>query len=386
MNILVTVNDMIMPNKGGGAPRVDSIAKALVKEGHKVYVFAPFGCDLKEAEKELGYKIINMKFIARRDPKKIIKTAMHTPSLTFKMIKYVRKYKINLIFAHNIMSGFPAMIAAKIYGIPIVFDPTDFIAEYIPKKNILWRTVYKTVNYLEELTAKKSNILMTNTKAIKNELEKKHKRNVPVVYDSVDFNKFYPMKVKKNNKFTYIMQGGMDMQDGLGILIPVVKELKGKIDNFQVWIVGDGNAVPILNEQIKNEGLEDYFWFSGWVSQDKVREYTCKSDVGLVILPKDVSGKIRLTLRMLEYWACSKAVIAPRLEAVTEVVNENNGLLYEAENVKSLTDTMLKVYKDEKLKEKLSKEGYKAVKDFAAELQGKRVVEIIKKEGLLKSN
>lgn len=383
MNILVTVNDMIMPNKGGGAPRVDSIAKALVKEGHKVYVFAPFGCDLKEAEKALGYKAINMKFIARRDPKKIIKTAMYTPSLVLKMIKYVRKYKIKLIFAHNIMSGFPAMIAARLNRIPIVFDPTDFIAEYIPRKNMMWRAVHKTANYFEGLTTKKADILITNTKTIKNELERKHKRKVYVVYDSVDFKTFHPMKIKKNKRFTYVMQGGMDMQDGLGILVPVVKELKEKMDNFQISIVGDGNAIPTLKDQINKEGLQDYFWFSGWVSQDEVREQTCKSDVGLVILPKEISGKIRLTLRMLEYWACGKAVIAPRLEAVTEVVNENNGLLYEAGSINSLNKNMLKIYKDKDLREKLSRNGFETVKDFDGELQGQRLVSIIKKEGLL---
>ncbi len=386
MNILVMVNDMMLPNKGGGAPRVDSIVRALVKEGHNVVLFAPFETELMHAEKELGCKLVNMKFIPRRDPKKILKTAFYTPFLTLKVLYLIKKHKIDVIFAHNIMSGFPAMIGSKVYRIPFAFDPTDFIAEYIPQNNIFGKFLYKTANHFEVTTAKKSDVLITNTKAIKDELEKKHNKNVYVVYDSVNFKMFHPEEYTKDSRFVYILQGGMDLQDGLQILVPVIKILKEQIEDFQVWLVGDGNAIPALQESIKKEGLEKYFWFSGWVPQDKVREYMCRSDVGLVILPREVSGKIRLTLRMLEYWACKKPVVAPRLEAVTEVVNEENGLFYEAEDAKSLANSMLKIYSDKDLRDLLGKNGFVSVKDFDSELQGRRIVDIMKNEGLLKPN
>lgn len=382
MNILVMVNDMILPNKGGGAPRVDSIAKALVKEGHNVVVFAPFDCDLIEVEKQLGYKVVNMKFIPRRDPKKVMKTVFYTPSLIFRTLFLVKKHDIDLVFAHNIMSGFPAMVSAKVYGLPFAFDPTDFIAEYVPRRTLFGKLVYKFANYFENLTARKSDVLMTNTFALKNELERRHNRKVPVVYDSIDFNVFYPSS-SKNKKFAYILQGGMDRQDCLEILVPAVNKLKDKVQNFEVLIIGDGNAIPLLKKEVKDKGLESHFFFSGWVSQEEVRDYMSSSHVGLVILPKDVSGRSRLTLRMLEYWACKLAVIVPRLEAVEEVVNESNGCFYEAEDSKDLSSAMLRLYEDEELREELSEAGFSAVQDFRSEFQGKRVVSILKEKSLL---
>ncbi len=381
MNILLMVNDMMWPNRGGGAPRVDSVAKAFKRAGHKVVMFAPIGTDKKEAEEALGYEVIPMKYINRNDPKKIIKYGINNPFLTIKAIGIMRDKNIDLVFAHNAICGFPALVAAKLLKKKMVFDPTDFVAEFVSdsmgnkgfKKGLL-----NIVGQLEAWTIKNADRVITNTKTIAEILEKKYGRKVDVVYDCVNFDVFHPIKTKKEKEFTYILQGGMDPQDGLEILIPVAKELKKEKIKFKILLVGDGKVVPILKQKIEQEKMDEHFKFTGWVTQKEVNELTAKSDVGLVILPNKLSGRVRLTLRALEYWACGKPIIAADLDAVREVVkHEENGLLYKAENTYSLTQQMIKINKDKKLYNKIARNGKEKVKEFESKRLGDQIANII---------
>lgn len=369
---------MIWPNRGGGAPRVDAIAKALIRKGHQAMVHAPIGTKTEEAEKSLGYKIIPMKFIDRNDPKKIIKYGLYNPILTINLIRIINKHKIDVVFSHNLISGFPSLIASKFWKKKIVFDPTDFVVEFVgdslEKKGI----VFKIIEKIESYTIRNSTYLLTNTKTIAKIIENKYKRKPDVVYDCVDIEIFKLTKVEKPKEFIYISQGGMDPQDGLEILVEAVKRVSKQIDRFKVYMVGDGKVVPKLKKKIKEENIEKYFWFSGWVTQKEVNVLTAKSDVCLVILPNKISGRIRLTLRVLEYWACNRPIIGASLDAIKEVVKDGeNGLLYEAENPKSLSEKMIMIYKDKEMYEKLKRNGYQTVQEFESKKQGDKLADII---------
>ena len=48
-NILLVINDMVLPNKGGGAPRLYAVARAFKRLGYNPIVFCPLGISAKEA-------------------------------------------------------------------------------------------------------------------------------------------------------------------------------------------------------------------------------------------------------------------------------------------------------------------------------------------------
>lgn len=380
MNILLMVNDMVWPNRGGGAPRVDAVAKAFKRAGHNIAMFAPIGTTRSEAEQALGYEVMPMKYVDRNDPKKIMKYAISNPSLILKTMGIMKRKNVDVVFAHNSICGFPALIAAKFLNRKMVFDPTDFQAEFIADsvgRKGLKKHFFKAVGKAEAWVIKNADKVITNTKTIAGMLENKYGRKVEVVYDCVNFEIFHPIKTKKGNDFTYIIQGGMDPQDGLEILVPAAKQVKEKT-RFKIMLVGDGKVVPSLKQKINQEQLNDHFKFTGWVTQKEVNELTAKSDVGLAILPNKLSGRTRLTLRALEYWACGKPIIAANLDAIREVVKHGeNGLLYEPENPNSLAQQMIKISKDKKLYSKLAKNGYKSVQEFDSKKLGDKIVNII---------
>ncbi|MDD5254388.1 MAG: glycosyltransferase family 4 protein [Candidatus Nanoarchaeia archaeon] len=378
-NVLLMVNDMVIPNKGGGAPRVYAVARAFDRLDYDCYLFCPIEISEEEAKHKTGINFVKMKYINRHDPKKIIKYAMYNPFLFFRTLRLAKKHKINLIFAHNALCGFPAVLAGKILKIPVVFDPTDFVAEFVKDSadKFSKRLMFRIASFFERWTMKRADHIISNTKFIKSYLEEKYKRKIDVVYDGVDLDVFYPSRKRKDNKFVMIIQGGMDPQDGLDILVPCVEKIADKIKNFECWVVGDGKMLPILKEQVENKGLNKRFKFTGWVSQDEVRQYMSDADLGLVILPDKLSGKIRITLRTFEYWACNIPIIAPNLTSIKEVVRDKeNGLLYKVGDANDLADKILMLYDSNKLREKIRKNGFIDSKNFDDDVLADEIVSI----------
>ncbi len=369
------VHDMVIPNRGGGAPRTESVAKAFRDRGHNVFVFAPFGVDKKTAEKELGCNVIKMLHINRNNPKKVIKYGAYNPYLVLRTLSIVRKHKIDLIFVHDSICGFPALIASKAFKIPVVLDITDFIGEYIePSRGR--KHLFEFVKYIENKVIRESTKVITVSKAMAKILKEKGAKNISVVYDGVDFQEFYKCKPKCKPKgsFVFIYQGGMDPQDGLDILVPAAKKVVETFPNAKFLLVGDGKSLPKIKKEVKENDLKNNFTFTGWIPFKEVKQHISDSDVGLVILPDILSARIRVTLKTFEYWACEKPIIAAKLDALEEVVDEKTGLFYKADDSDDLAEKMIKICEDKNLYNKLKLCGIKKVKRFEWAWLGEKIV------------
>lgn len=361
MNILIITNDMVIPNKGGGAPRCVAVAKSFLDQGHRVILLAPF--ENENDPSLLGITLYKMRYVNRNDKKKIIKYGLYNPLLFLRILSIVKMHDIDIIFAHNAICGFPSLLVSKVTKAKTVLDITDFVGEFIDNTLTKYNPL-KFVKKIEAYTIKKAHKVFTNTLTIQKYLEEKYDRKVYMVYDGYDKNIFYP-KEGKTDKFIILNQGGMDPQDGLNILLPAVKMLIKDIPNLQVNLIGDGKVVPKLKEDIDIQGLGNHFFFSGWVSQAEVNDYMNQANIGLVILPNLFSGETRLTLRTFEYFACKLPVVAADLKAVREVVvDKHNGLLYKADDPESLAKAILFLYRNPNESFLIADNGLRTANDF----------------------
>jgi glycosyltransferase involved in cell wall biosynthesis len=384
MNILVMVHDMVVPNRGGGAPRTEAAAKALRDAGHNVFVMAPFGVPAAEATKALGgCRAIPTHHVDRNDRRKFQKHALYLPVLTAKTIIYGKKHRIDMIFVHDSVYGASAMLAAKVLGIPFVLDATDLVSEYIKerKEGGMLRKLLSTGELMVIRSAEK---VITVSEEMKSVLKRMGARRVEVVYDGVDFSAFHkcPPKYRKKGKITFIHQGGMDPQDGLSILVPAAERVIKEVPNAMFWLVGAGSVVPELKRAAAARGIEDHFMFSGWVPFREVTRYISDADVGLVILPDILSARIRVTLKTFEYWACGKPIIAAKLPALEEVIDRESGLFYRPDDAQDLAKKMIRMAKDKRLREDIASSGERAVRKFEWKNLGRQIAE--KCEGVVK--
>lgn len=367
MNVLVMVHDMIVPNRGGGAPRTDAVARAFSRAGHNVTVFAPVGVSVGEAEKFMGCSVVPMRHVSRNDPKKILKYGLYNPLLILRTIALAKRRKIGLIWVHDSICGFPAFVASKLLGIPFVLDATDFIAEYIPEKGAL-KHLAGLAKLFENRVIRGADRVITVSRAMESILLSKGARDVAVVYDGVNSEIFHPCRVDRSKEdkslFRFVYQGGMDVQDGLEILVPAAERVLRECPKARILLVGDGKMVPKIREEAAAKHVSNAFEFTGWVPYEDVAKHISRSDAGLVIMPDIMSARIRVTLKTFEYWACGKPIIVAKLPALSEIISSKTGLFYDAGSAESLAGAMVRIYKDRHLHRTLTDNGVREVRRY----------------------
>jgi len=377
VKVLVTIFEELVPLSGGGTPRISNIIKALVRRGHEVYVASSLGVRKEDAIDEMGcVDLVPLLKVSRLSSNKMLKYLYAHPLNIWRVVKYARRIKPDLIISHNTIAGFAALLAKRFQKdcLPIL-DLTDLLFEYLGDYHLggWMRLVQLEGKRLERKTIRESDKIVTVSNSMRDillaygaELE-----NIEVICDGVDtkiFKVTYEGKLRSEPgngaEDIIIFQGVIDPQDNPQIILDAAREVLKKHHRTMFWIIGDGTALPNLKQKVAQDNLTERFYFSGWVKQEEVARYISASDIGLVILPDSLSARGRVTLKEFEYWACGVPVIAPKLPALEEVVEEGKtGFFYQPGEFKSLAQKIMLLIENKDLRKKMGQKGMEVVKE-----------------------
>jgi len=377
LRVLVTIFEELVPVSGGGTPRISNIIKALVRREHEVYVASSIGVRKEDAIDQMEcVDLVPLLKVSRLSSNKMVKYLYAHPLNIWRVVKYARKIKPDLIISHNSIAGFAALLAKRFQkGCLVVLDLTDLLFEYLGDYHPgRWlRLVQLQGKRLERKTIRESDKIVTVSNSMRDILLTYGAKleNIEVICDGVDtkiFKRTYEGELR--NKFgksaenVIIFQGVIDPQDNPEIILDAAREVVKKHHRTMYWIIGDGTALPPLRQKVAEENLARHFYFSGWVKQEGVARHISASDIGLVILPDTLSARGRVTLKEFEYWACGVPVIVPELPALEEVVEEGKtGLFYQPDDSKSLAQKIMLLIKDKEMRRKMGEKGMEVVKE-----------------------
>jgi len=377
LRVLVTIFEELVPVSGGGTPRISNIIKALVRREHKVYVASSIGVRKEDAIEQIGcVDLLPLLKVSRLSSKKMVKYLYAHPLNIWRVVKYARKIKPDLIISHNTIAGYAALLAKRFQkDCLVVLDLTDLLFEYLEDyyPGRWMRLVQLEGKRLERKTIRKSDKIVTVSNSMRKILLTYGAKleNIEVICDGVDtkiFKRTY--KGELRNKFgksaenVIVFQGVIDPQDNPQIILHAAREVLEKYHRTMFWMIGDGTALPRLKQEVAQDNLAEYFYFSGWVRQEEVARYISASDIGLVILPDSLSARGRVTLKEFEYWACGVPIIAPQLPALEEVVEEGKtGFFYQPGDFKDLARKIMLLIEDKEMRKRMGQKGIEVVKE-----------------------
>lgn len=110
---------------------------------------------------------------------------------------------------------------------------------------------------------------------------------------------------------------------GVDGLIHAVASLRARHPDLHLLIVGDGPAVPALRQQVREQGLEGCVHFTGSVERDAIPAHIAALDIAVQPDVTDYASPIKL----FEYLALGRAVVAPDKPNIREVVQDGQGAL-----------------------------------------------------------
>lgn len=150
--------------------------------------------------------------------------------------------------------------------------------------------------------------------------------------------------------------------EGIDDLIAAFGLLAPKHPLLKLLVVGDGVALPALKAQAKSAGLAGRVIFTGRVPRSQAHLYHQALDI-FVVPRKDLSVTRDVTpLKPVEAMACSRPVVASRLPALAEIVDDRvTGLLAWAEDPADLAAAIGQLLMSEKLRNSQGAAGRKAV-------------------------
>ena len=121
--------------------------------------------------------------------------------------------------------------------------------------------------------------------------------------------------------------GSLDKWQGVQYAIMGMPAIVARCPEAELLVVGDGPMRRDMEELAVETGVRDRVTFSGMVPYDRVPLYMNASDI--CVSPKNGLKSGYSSLKMREYLACKKPVVASRASGHEVIENSGGGILVE---------------------------------------------------------
>lgn len=322
---------------------------------HKIIAF--YYCTFAKVKKDFGLKgqIIYLGSFKN----KYLKAVEFQARVIFKAISIILRERNSVIMVNQnlIKHMLPALYFNKIFNrknkfvIDIRTTPTnpDNFENDMNIFHIQFKTAVKYFQGFSFITPYMEKYIMSNYK-----LSKYKSLNWS---SGVDTNLFNPKKhpLKKKKVFQLFYHGGISLSRGNLDLIKAVQLLKDEgyaVELLQVGITVDNE----IKDYINNNKLNSWCKLLPPVPLADIPAFIAHCDLPILPFPNFMAWRVSSPIKLMEYLAMGKKVMAPNMEAFTDVFGANSELVFyfdtnHPNQVEAISEK-LKVILDEKILDK----------------------------------
>lgn len=169
----------------------------------------------------------------------------------------------------------------------------------------------------------------------------------------------------KKNNFTVCYVGHVSWITGCDVLVEAILKLYKKYPDIRLELIGDYNPKEEkwLEEKFRlSPDLKNIIKIRGYLPHKEVLDLVTRSSVCVYPFPDERQYRYIYPIKVLEYMAMGKAIVASKLKGVEELLVDNrNALFFKPGSVTSLTRKLEKLYQNKSLRINL---GQNAAKDI----------------------
>jgi glycosyltransferase involved in cell wall biosynthesis len=338
-------------SKDGQYVHVEEIITALKDNGHEIILVAPnvaessdFGSDggfvdtLKSKMPQFLYELLEFSYAFWA---------------FLKLCVAIIKYKPDAIYErYNLF--LPAGIwAKKLFNLPFLLEVNAPI--YEERKKYDGISIDWLARWSQHYAWKNADMILPVTNVLADYARKVGvpESRINVIPNGINHKRFsnntkVPKSYEKGDAIVIGFVGFVREWHGIDKVIDLIASLDNI--NVKLLIVGDGPVRSDLEEQAKSVGLSDKFFITGVVARNDMSEWLNIIDIAL---QPDVTSYAS-PLKMLEYMAKGKAIVAPDTPNIKELLqHEVNALLFSLEDSDSFLKAIKTLCLDDKLRDEL---------------------------------
>ena len=273
--------------------------------------------------------------------------------------KIIQDHGIDYVYAYmpGIGSSLPAMRVQSRNKIKFVLDFADLHAFVRPKRIV-------------NSSFQKADKIIAITNYLKDDLLKKgiSEKKIHIIPNGVNLELFDSAKYSTNDishlkesfgtKHLLVFSGSL--QD-LNLIIDSASDVIEKIPDVKYLIIGDhrdpNRTRDVWEAKVKERGLSKNFVFLGRRPREDIPKYVMCADVCLDSFPDEPYFAAAHPIKLLEYGACGKPVVATRVAETAKLVrHETHGFLATPGNSTEYANYIVTLLTDKEKREKMGKE------------------------------
>jgi glycosyltransferase involved in cell wall biosynthesis len=387
MKILYITLENLSLHKGS-VVHVREIIAGLRKLGHEVGLIA---CSWDRFEKADRFYNLHKSLGFRRQPHFISSIL-----LFIYLIKVLPRYDI--LYARDYHTVLIALIPRIIFNKRLVFEINGIAHEEWKLKgdSILNLVISTLIRKAEGLAVRYSDRIVSVTPQIASYLVRQFycpEDKVEVISNGVNTRIFHPIQdeasllewrrkfgIEREEKVVAFV-GNLAPWQGVEYLVQLAPLLISTIENIKFMVIGNGILRKGLEAEVKRLGVSRYFLFTGMVHYKQIPLYINIADIGVAPFISKRNRKTGVSpLKVFEYMACGKPVVASRIEGMEFVEAEGAGLLVEPEDLISLETVLFELLKDPQKREGMGQRGLQIVQDrFSWDSAALRIEKLLEK-------
>ncbi len=279
--------------------------------------------------------------------------------LLFYLFRKVSSYDV--IYARDYHATVFALIPRILFRNKIVFEMNGLASEEqkLNRNSILRKIVVATIKAAEHIAGRCSDKVIAVTPQIASYLISHcgcRPNNVEVISNGVNLKLFHPIHdhgvlttTRKNLRIkekdtVVIFVGNLAPWQGVEYLIQAVPELVEEVNDLKFLIVGDGVLRSKIEAEVNQKRMSGHFIITGMVEYSKIPLYINIADICILLKRKLASGFS--PLKLYEYMACGKPILASRVEGLEFIEKEGIGYLVEPDNPGEIKKTLYAMIKN----------------------------------------
>ncbi|MDP2902562.1 MAG: glycosyltransferase family 4 protein [Methylovulum sp.] len=351
-------------SKDGQYVHIEELTTALKSLGHDIIMAEPNG---------IGQKSFGKSSNTVQTMRKILPGFLHEIiefSYTFfdfiKLSMLIVKHKPDCIYErYNLF--FPSGIwAKKIFKLPLLLEinsplyeerkknggiKLNFLAEW--SEDFVWRNAEYVlpVTFVLAEKIKRRKVAGDKIVVIPNGINR-------VRFNSTDKSADIVERLHLNNKLVLGFVGFVREWHRLDRVLDAIAN--NKSENWHLLLVGDGPARESIALQAKQQGIGDRITITGIIDRDEIARYITVFDIALL---SDVV-EYASPLKLFEYMALGKAVLAPDRDNIREILtHEKNALLFNPDDDQSFMQHLNCLCTNKETRERLGLAAAKTIED-----------------------
>lgn len=279
-----------------------------------------------------------------------------------RMLRAIREFRPDLVYERHALYMFGGVWAARLARVPLVLEVNTAYAQAWAKYFAL--RFQRLARLVERWTLSRADHVITVTEVMRGKIEQigVDPRRITVSHNAIDPEVMDPARFDRDalraelglDGFTVGFVGTMNRWQGIGKFFDVFDKAFTRAPDLQFLMVGDGEFRAELQARCATRPWASRVRFVGRRSHAEVPGHIAAMDACMLLDSNDYGSP----MKVFEYLALAKPVVAPRVAPVLEVLqHRDTALLIDPGHVDQMVDAIVELHADEALRQHLARAG-----------------------------